>query len=222
VPYPDAPWTLHGHALLSLHLVDTEIARSTLPPELNLISVLPGKTLGGVYLSRYGTGSVLEYSELIVVSGIAQYGSTVGAWISQIYVDNSDSLAGGREIWGLPKELADFRWEFAHQSEVTVRQGDRTLCRLSYGAPVSLWRQPIAGTSFSQLATGLVNFRAEADLRPGLVSAHLTVPMTSPFAQLRFEQSWLTLLAQELRLVVQAPSGIGPERAQSDSNHLPV
>jgi acetoacetate decarboxylase len=25
-------------------------------------------------------------------------------------VDNPDSVAGGREIWGLPKELAEFSW----------------------------------------------------------------------------------------------------------------
>lgn len=214
--YPNAPWALNGHALVSLHLIDTEIARSTLPPEFSLVSVLPGKTLGGIYLSQYGAGSVLQYSELIVVSGIARYGSTVGAWVSHIYVDDPDSMAGGREIWGLPKELAEFHWEFATQTAVTVQQNDRILCRLRYRAPVSLWRQMIAGTSFGSFPTRLLSFQAEADLRPGFVSAQLTVPMTSPLAMLRFEQSWLTLLAQELRLVVPPPTVIG-FRAQPGS-----
>ncbi|HEY9821570.1 MAG TPA: acetoacetate decarboxylase family protein, partial [Candidatus Sericytochromatia bacterium] len=103
--YPPAPWTLQGYAIQSLQLIDIERVRPLIPTEFEIISVLPGKTVGGVYLSYYGSGSVLEYSELIVAAGMVRYSGKIGGWVSHIYVDNADSVAGGREIWGLPKEL---------------------------------------------------------------------------------------------------------------------
>ena len=66
VGYPQAPWTLKGYAISTVHLVDVDKVRHLIPSELNIISVLPGKTLSVVYVSGYGSGSVLEYSELIV------------------------------------------------------------------------------------------------------------------------------------------------------------
>jgi acetoacetate decarboxylase len=71
--YPQAPWILQGYAFQTLQLLDIERVRPFIPAELDIISVFPGKTLGGVYLSRYSAGSVLEYSELIVISGFHSY-----------------------------------------------------------------------------------------------------------------------------------------------------
>ncbi len=121
VGYPQyTPWTLKGYAISTVHLVDVDKVRSLIPSELNIISVLPGKTLSVVYLSYYGSGSVLEYSELIVAPALVSYQAKFGGWVSHIYVDNPDSVAGGREIWGLPKEMAEFTWE--DNKRVTVRQ----------------------------------------------------------------------------------------------------
>ena len=55
-------------------------------------------------LANY-TGGTLAYHELIVFS----HATTRGMVISHIYVDAEQSMHGGREIWGLPKELADVR-----------------------------------------------------------------------------------------------------------------
>jgi hypothetical protein len=92
--YPQAPWTLQGYSLQTLNLIDITAARSLVPSELEIISVWPGKTLGGVYVASYGSGSTLEYNELIVVSAITRYANRFGTWISHIYVDNPDSVAG--------------------------------------------------------------------------------------------------------------------------------
>lgn len=207
--YPSAPWTLYGHALLTANLVDSQQARSQVPAEFELVSVLPGKTIGGVYVAQYLEGSVLTYSELIVVAGLVRHGSRIGPWVSHIYVDNPDSVAGGREIWGLPKELAEFKWVFGQQSQVSVRQGDRTLCELGYGTPMSFWQIPLSGRSFSVLNRDLLWFQADTTSRPGIVRAELTIPSESPFASLHLEQPWLTFSAQDLRLTVHAPAVIG-------------
>lgn len=51
--YPPAPWHLYGHALQSSHLVDIAKAKEFVPADLEIVAVLPGKTLGGMYLSVY-------------------------------------------------------------------------------------------------------------------------------------------------------------------------
>lgn len=203
MPYPAAPWSLHGYALQTAHVLDIAAARPLVPAELTIVSVFPGKTLGGVYLANYGAGSALQYSELIVVAAIVQRSGKIGPWISHIYVDNPDSVAGGREIWGLPKELADFSWSAA---AVEVRQQERSLCTLSYGQPFTLWRQAFAASSFGQLNADLLSFNAKADLRPGLISAELSVPIESPFAALHLGQPWLTVHAEEMSLTIEPPT----------------
>jgi acetoacetate decarboxylase len=61
--------------------------------------LIPSGFTRGLLLATY-TGGTLAYHELIVFG--------TGLVVSHIYVDDERSLAGGRDIWKLPKELADF------------------------------------------------------------------------------------------------------------------
>jgi acetoacetate decarboxylase len=61
--------------------------------------VIPGGPTSGLLLATY-TGETLAYHELIVFRP--------GLVISHIYVDDERSRSGGRAIWNLPKELAEF------------------------------------------------------------------------------------------------------------------
>ncbi len=209
--YPQTPWTLQGYAFQTLHLLDIDRVRPLIPSELQIISVLPGKTIGGVYLSYYGTNSVLQYNELIVIAGIVSYAGKFGGWVSHIYVDNSDSVAGGREIWGLPKELADFNWE---DNQVTVRQGNRGLCRFNYNRQSFGWRQRLGASSFSTLGSNILVFPAELEARLGLVSSKLEIPAESPFAGLSIGQPLLTVHADQMHLMVGQPGVVGQREAE--------
>ena len=60
--YPPAPWKLQGYAIATLQLVDVALVRPLVPSELEIVSLLPGKTLGGIYISSYGLGSIMEYN----------------------------------------------------------------------------------------------------------------------------------------------------------------
>ena len=84
--YPSAPWILKGDAIQTLHLVNINQVKLLVQQELDIISVWPGKTLGGVYLSKYGSGSVLEYNELIVAPAVVIYQGKIGVWVSHIYL----------------------------------------------------------------------------------------------------------------------------------------
>ncbi|MEH2107516.1 acetoacetate decarboxylase family protein [Nostoc sp.] len=203
MPYPQAPWTLQGYAIQTLHLVNIDRVRPLIPLELEIISVWPGKTLGSVYLSNYGSGSVLEYSELIIASALVSYQKKIGTWISHIYVDNADSVAGGREIWGLPKEVAEFTWE--QGKDVTVHQGNRKLCSLNYNQQNFAWQQRLRVSTFSVKGADLLIFPAEFESLLGLIGSKLEIPAESPFSTIGLSQPWLTVRCEQMRLRVDAP-----------------
>jgi len=213
--YPSAPWTLQGYAIQTLQLIDIQQVRPFIPPEFEIISVLPGKTIGGVYLSNYSSGSTLEYSELIIAPGIINYSGKVGGWISHIYVDNSESVAGGREIWSLPKELADFTWEKASQNSaksenmVSVSQGTNTLCQLRYNIPNFSFPVPFSGDVFSTKLNSILLFKGEFSANIGLCGSQLEIPIESPFASLGLERPFLTFYCKNLRLVAGTPKVAG-------------
>lgn len=212
--YPIAPWTLKGYAVQTVQLVDIERSRPLIPQELEIVSVWPGKTIGGIYLSSYKFGSTLEYSELIVVAGLVSYSGKIGSWISHIYVDNSDSVAGGREIWGLPKELAEFTWLSGKESSVTVRQGNQELCSLTYTKPSLALPLSLALPSFSSSVSDLLLFKGDFASRMGLVSGKLQIPTDSPFASLNLGQPWLTAYCDDLRLIANAPEVVGERKVE--------
>lgn len=201
--YPPAPWRLQGQAILTAQLIDIDQVRSLIPAEVNIIQVFPGKTIGGVYLSSYKAGSTLEYHELIVVAGLVSYSGQWGAWISHIYVDHPDSVAGGREIWGLPKELAEFVWSASDQ--VSVSQDNQLLCKLRYSpAPFSIPIQLMA-PCLSLLNHQFLKFNGDFQGQVGLISTHLEIPPESPFSHLKLDHPLLSVSASEMTLLAGIP-----------------
>jgi acetoacetate decarboxylase len=207
--YPPSPWLLTGSATQSLHLVEIDRARQFVPPQLEIVAVLPGKTIGSIYLSEYQTGSILEYNELIVAPALIKNQGKIGGWISHIYVDNPDSVAGGREIWGLPKEMA----EFVRGDRYTiVKQQDRTLCSLSISNNLfsGLKIQPeITGYCFGNLNGNLLYFGNNFKSKISAIDSKVVVPPSSPFADLKLSQPLLTLALQNLNLVAGTPIDTG-------------
>jgi hypothetical protein len=208
--YPPPPWHLQGTAFQVFQPIPLTQARRVIPAELEVITVFPGHTIGGVYLSKYEPGSILTYNELIVSAGFVRFKGEIGAWISHIYVDSPHSVAGGRNIWGLPKELAAFDWQ---PGCLTVTQGERELCQLHYssgGIPLSFWgKTRIQGSVFSGLRTDILKFTShfEANLRN--IRGRIHTPDASPFAPLLSKRAWLTLQMQNLNLNVPAPDVVG-------------
>ncbi|MEH1833291.1 MAG: acetoacetate decarboxylase family protein [Nostoc sp.] len=203
--YPSTPWILQGYAYQTLQLVDTKSIRTLVPTEMEIYNILPGKTLGGVYLACYGSGSVLEYSELFVAAALVRYAGRLGLFCSHVYVDNADAAAAGREIWGLPTQMADFSWSKTKHVCCRVRQQQRLLCTLEVDWQLLLWQQSLALPSFSANESNLFLFEGEAECRLGLVSARLAVPAQSPLTNLGNSQPWLTICAQSLHLVAYEP-----------------
>lgn len=174
MPHPPAPWHLNG--------------------ELVVVPALTrAKQVGGVMLANYTSGT-LVYRELIVFS----HATPKGMVVSHIYVDDPQSMSGGHEIWGLPKELAEFEYG---ASTFTARQGDVTLLharlrRRRGGLPIVI---PTPITSDKGRTLG----RARIKAMPALVE--LQVPHNSPFAHLGLAGRHLALAGDDLKLHMPPP-----------------
>ncbi|MGF1674551.1 MAG: acetoacetate decarboxylase family protein [Rivularia sp. (in: cyanobacteria)] len=216
--YPAAPWTLKGYAFQTLQLVNIEQARKFIPPELEIVSFLPGKSLGSIYISCYESGSLLTYNELIVVPGLVRYQGKIGGWISHIYVDNQDSVAGGREIWGLPKEMADFSW---NNGNVKVSQNHRQLCSLYYNKGLInfsiWWQQKLNAGSFGGLGSELLFFENQFKTQFGLLQGSLEISPQTPFASLKLDKPLCTLQLRNLELIAGVPKIVG-NKSKSNYN----
>ncbi len=185
--YPPPPWINKGRAVQVLRLVDVGRARSFVPAPLKVVPVLPGKTVGIVIFADYQPGSALTYHELIIAPALVRAGRHFGWWISHIYVDDPDSMAGGREVWGLPKQLARFSWNLP-AGQVEAYQDDQLLCALLSQAPSRGVRLPLFLPSISRLGSRLLAFRVSQVSTLGLSPAALEIPATSPFAPLKFKR----------------------------------
>ncbi|MFD5637525.1 acetoacetate decarboxylase family protein [Streptomyces sp. NPDC127077] len=103
--YPEEPWHLAGRMYLSLWLVPArelpQVADGTRPV------TIAGRGAVGAAWVVYENDSVLHYNELLRAV-LVRDGRRPRVCITDIWVDSPASMAGGRELWGIPKELADF------------------------------------------------------------------------------------------------------------------
>jgi hypothetical protein len=212
--YPPAPWHLYGTALQSLHAIDRATAKQFVPLDFDIVAVLPGKTIGSLYLSIYESNSTLQYHELIVAPALVNYQGKIGAWISHIYVDNPQSVEGGRNIWGLPKQMADFSWD---DGRVTVSQAHNCLCRVdrsSLSLPLSFWRNfKLSGNVFGGLERDILAFQGDVAAMLKWTPLSLHIPPASPFASLNLGNPFLSVGFDRLQLTANPPSIVGHARS---------
>lgn len=131
-----APWHLKGEAWVAiLSMPEEELDRPEfLPPALH------GQRLPGrhalLMAVRYSRSDVGPYDELLFVPGRFRFpDGKVRPSISRILVSTQESVANGRQNWGIPKERGDFQFsgEGARES-LNVKMADTTVASLSFRA----------------------------------------------------------------------------------------
>ncbi|GAA2392800.1 acetoacetate decarboxylase family protein [Dactylosporangium salmoneum] len=107
--YPAEPWKLRGRMHVSVFVVPAA-AVPALPPELaGAVRVvrLAGRAVIGAAWVDYRPGGDLSYRELLSAV-LVRAGARPRVSITHIWVDSPASRDGGRALWGIPKDLAEF------------------------------------------------------------------------------------------------------------------
>ena len=109
--YPPEPWYLGGDFLLSVFRLPVSrlpaAALQAIPADHSLVTVA-GRATVGVTFVHYTAGGVLAYEELLVAL-LVRKGARLRSTIPDIWVSSQSSMHGGRELWGIPKQLGDFK-----------------------------------------------------------------------------------------------------------------
>ena len=146
--------------------------------------MLPGRTAGGFLLARYEGDSTLQYGELLIFPALTRIGGRPGMWISHAYVDSPASLAGGRRMWGVPKDLATFDWSADGRVTLTAEDGAHLITSTF---PQPRRRLPVPSVLASNGTTGggdRRRFVGTGPLRIAPARIDVEIPSTSPFASL--------------------------------------
>jgi hypothetical protein len=207
--YPPEPWHLRGQLYLSTWLVP-RARLPEFPPALAERArpvVIGGRAVVGTAWVRYEPGGALHYRELLSAV-LVRVGARPGVSIVNIWVDSEASRAGGRELWGIPKELATFDLPDVPADRASVLTARATAAG---GAPVGEARISAGrrlpgrwpfGFSVTQLRGERVlstPVRGRAGLRFG--AAQWRPDPAGPLAYLSGRRPWLTLWLTDFRLV---------------------
>ena len=171
--YPPAPWHTHGVAYLSPHLVRTRDL--TLPEGFEPLHIGPFTT-GLLGYVRYDAPSPLLYDELVWMPCMVRCksaGPRAKGWlVSVMYVNDNATLAGGREIWKLPKTLASFAMR-PDGGDVRAEDGtELSLSLRAYGPKVQL-RSAVTTLQWNDGAT-LCRFKGTISAQTSLADVSVT------------------------------------------------
>jgi hypothetical protein len=105
--YPPEPWELRGQLHTSVLLVPRHVVPlGEVPSGWHPVRLGRFAVVGTAWVS-YEPGGVLSYRELMATV-LVRRGLRLAPTIVRIWVDSEASRDGGRALWGIPKELADF------------------------------------------------------------------------------------------------------------------
>jgi acetoacetate decarboxylase len=104
----------------------------------------PAGVYGAAFVS-YEEGSPLTYSEFLVARPVSTDSAGRRVTITDIWVDSPASVAGGRELWGIPKGLCDFDLETSHTGPLTTTEWT-----------ARLGRTPVASARFRDVSRAAV------------------------------------------------------------------
>ena len=200
------PWRLEpeGVTLITLHTVDVDRARAWVPPEYPILQFWPGKTMGGLWVAKYGPGSDLQYNELIAACATVWYRGRPAPWATHLYVDNPLSVRGGRELIGAPKDLAPFTRHANARSHITVGDPQHPICRISYGRQLWLWRVGVRlpALHLDVRNPGRVSVHGnEVRGRIGFTRARVDIPEGSPLHALGFGRPLMSVCGKGVEAV---------------------
>lgn len=97
IPVPGETWHPVGRKALvgAAYLAPIDLVRPLVPEELEIVPVLPGRTLATAFVADYGPGSTLEYHEFGLQPALVRFRGVTAAWNRLLLVDSPDSVPLG-------------------------------------------------------------------------------------------------------------------------------
>ena len=192
--YPAEPWDLHGHAYVATWLVpaaDVPAPHSAATKPITLF----GRGIVGTAFFVYEEPSPLTYDE-IMSTVLVRDGWRIRVSITHIWVNSEASRDGGRDLWAIPKQLADFDVT-PHVSYTAHGIGSLVLGRVR-----RLPRMVPAGFRIAQDQDGrLLVSPVTGRMRFGAGAGRWTFDADGPLAFLHGRKPLLTLAANPFRLL---------------------
>jgi hypothetical protein len=165
-PYPPAPWELSGNA--HLHLLAVRESRLPAMPAGFDPVIFGGFGFVVAGWVDYRGGSVPGYRELLAAPVGRRRGRPT-ATVTHMWVDSDVSRRGGRELWGYPKEMAEFDLTIDPEGTASARDRNGEIASGSFRAWLaSPWRVPAKGGTVQPLAGEAVAVPAFTTGRPAL------------------------------------------------------
>ena len=162
--YPSAPWTLSGNA--HLHLFGLRRDRLPAVPGDFRPIVLGGHGFVVAGWVDYRAGSVPGYRELLAAV-VGRWRGRPTATVTRMWVDSDVSRRGGRELWGYPKEMAEFDVGIDPQGTASARDERGEIASGAFRAWVaSPWRVRATGGTVQALGGETVAIHAVTAGRP--------------------------------------------------------
>ncbi|WP_108666407.1 acetoacetate decarboxylase family protein [Euzebya rosea] len=103
--YPAEPWDLRGTGAITMWHVDHD--RLPVLPKGTRPLTVAGRAVVATAFVRYDERGLMGYHELLAAV-VVRHGLRPALSITDIWVDSEVSMAGGRGLWGIPKQMATF------------------------------------------------------------------------------------------------------------------
>ena len=195
--YPAQPWHLTAHSYVGIYLVPARLLTPP-PPGTKRITVF-GRAIVSTAFFVYEEPSPLTYNE-IMATALVRKGWRSYVNILKIWVDSEASRDGGRELWAIPKDLADF--VVTPHSSYVGAEGGTGIGALSItrvrSLPVGV---PIGFRIAQERDNAVLLTKVRGRGRIGLAKARWTFEPDGPLGYLSGRRSLLTLALRPLRIV---------------------
>jgi len=192
--FPAEPWDLHGHAYVGMWLLPSGLAPVPASRETRTVTIF-GRAVVCAAFFVYEEPSPLTYDE-IMATVLVREGWRLRVSITHIWVNSEASRDGGRALWAIPKELADF--EIARHSSYTAQGiGSLTVQRVRR-LP---WRLPLGFRIAQDRAGSLLVSPVTGRIRFGLAAARWSLAGDGPLGFLAGRKPLLTLACRPFRML---------------------
>ncbi|HEX2915530.1 MAG TPA: acetoacetate decarboxylase family protein [Chloroflexia bacterium] len=188
--YPAPPWHLQGQLYGSIWAVPAGSFKYELEPRFHSLRALGYQGVFAGFVD-YQDGSSLVYHELLAGLLVTRKGGLGTAFsITHMWVDSSASRQGGREIWGVPKEMAQFDYHYSRGQrdlQASARSAEIALANGNFKAvtPVLPWlRLPVFFPNWQFLQNRVVSSNGTFWCAPEFCRGGMVIPPESPLASL--------------------------------------